>query len=34
MNFKQIENQLKELNVPYLGFEEYQTGLFFRKYKF
>jgi hypothetical protein len=30
----EIEKELKNRKVKYLGFEHYDTGLFFRKYKF
>ena len=32
--FSKIESCLKENNIPFLGTEKYQTGIFFRKYKY
>lgn len=33
-NVEEIEKELKLKKIKYLGFEHYDTGLFFRKYKF
>ena len=33
-NFNLLEEELKKKKVRYLGFEDYQTGWFYRKYKF
>lgn len=33
-NIDKLEVELKQRKVKYLGFENYQTGWFFRKYKF
>lgn len=33
-SFNKIESFLKENNIPFLGTEKYQTGFFFRKYKY
>ena len=33
-NFDLLEEELKKKKVRYLGFEDYQTGWFYRKYKF
>lgn len=33
-NFEKLEHELKRNRIKYLGFESYQTGWFFREYKF
>jgi hypothetical protein len=33
-NLDQLETELKNEKIKYLGFENYNTGWFFRKYKF
>ena len=30
----ELENEMKRNRIKYLGFEDYQTGWFYRKYKF
>ncbi len=33
-NFDTLEEELKRKKIKYLGFEDYQTGWFYRQYKF
>ena len=33
-DFDKLEKKLQEIGIVFLGFEEYRTGLFFRKYSF
>ena len=32
--FGDLEDKFRELELPFLGFEEYKTGFLFRKYTF